>query len=331
MFIYQKSEQERNTFCIITFSAKKWMKINLENKNSGSWTCVFTPFLCMSLPALQCNMKQMRHTNSCIFHVLLSAPKCLHVLSANQTNIPHGSHGTKSNFPETRATTDRPADPTEFLWMSPMCNQTPNTKQPKPPTHTRTCTRIQRGTHLIWINVCVLAIITNTSDATVPSQHRARTLTHGKYFNITMVYTCASVRQTPTNPPEPWWSSSTGWWTPQRNRPPRTHPPPHTSTFQLSELGRPFTGGSWCGAATGPQQYYSETSTVTASVKVSVSVCTRESGSVRRCGRIRCKSVLACSRAHAYIVCYPTGLGLTLVVPVWSGGAWSEWWSCTII
>lgn len=102
---------------------------------------------------------------------------------------------------------------------------------------------------------------------------------------------------------------------------PHTSPPPqHTSTFQLSELGRPFTGGSWCGAATGPQQYYSETSTVTASVKVSVCVCARESGSVRRCGRIRCKSVLACSRAHAYIVCYPTGLGLALVVPVWSGG-----------
>ncbi|KAG4071236.1 hypothetical protein HA402_008971 [Bradysia odoriphaga] len=38
--------------------------------------------------------------------------------------------------------------------------------------------------------------------------------------------------------------------------------------MQLSELGRPFTGGSWCGAATGPQLYYSETSTVTASVKV---------------------------------------------------------------
>lgn len=38
--------------------------------------------------------------------------------------------------------------------------------------------------------------------------------------------------------------------------------------FQLSELGRPFTGGSWCGAATGPNLYYSETSTVTASVKV---------------------------------------------------------------
>lgn len=38
--------------------------------------------------------------------------------------------------------------------------------------------------------------------------------------------------------------------------------------LQLSELGRPFTGGSWCGAATGPQLYYSETSTVTASVKV---------------------------------------------------------------
>ena len=39
--------------------------------------------------------------------------------------------------------------------------------------------------------------------------------------------------------------------------------------LQLSELGRPFTGGSWCGKATGPQLYFSETSTVTASVKVS--------------------------------------------------------------
>ncbi|TMW46885.1 hypothetical protein DOY81_008035, partial [Sarcophaga bullata] len=37
--------------------------------------------------------------------------------------------------------------------------------------------------------------------------------------------------------------------------------------MQLSELGRPFTGGSWCGKATGPQLYFSETSTVTASVK----------------------------------------------------------------
>ncbi|XP_018785466.1 PREDICTED: uncharacterized protein LOC108966827 [Bactrocera latifrons] len=38
--------------------------------------------------------------------------------------------------------------------------------------------------------------------------------------------------------------------------------------MQLSELGRPFTGGSWCGKATGPQLYFSETTTVTASVKV---------------------------------------------------------------
>lgn len=37
---------------------------------------------------------------------------------------------------------------------------------------------------------------------------------------------------------------------------------------QLSELGRPFTGGSWCGKASGHQLYFSETSTVTASVKV---------------------------------------------------------------
>jgi hypothetical protein len=40
--------------------------------------------------------------------------------------------------------------------------------------------------------------------------------------------------------------------------------------FQLSELGRPFTGGSWCGTASGHQLYFSETSTVTASVKVRV-------------------------------------------------------------
>jgi hypothetical protein len=38
--------------------------------------------------------------------------------------------------------------------------------------------------------------------------------------------------------------------------------------LQLSELGRPFTGGKWCGTASGAQQYFSETSTVTASVKV---------------------------------------------------------------
>ncbi|XP_055632002.1 uncharacterized protein LOC129771902 [Toxorhynchites rutilus septentrionalis] len=38
--------------------------------------------------------------------------------------------------------------------------------------------------------------------------------------------------------------------------------------MQLSELGRPFTGGSWCGKASGHQLYYSETATVTASVKV---------------------------------------------------------------
>lgn len=33
-------------------------------------------------------------------------------------------------------------------------------------------------------------------------------------------------------------------------------------------MGRPFTGGSWCGSASGHQLYFSETSTVTASVKV---------------------------------------------------------------
>ncbi|XP_013182509.1 PREDICTED: uncharacterized protein LOC106128593 [Papilio xuthus] len=38
--------------------------------------------------------------------------------------------------------------------------------------------------------------------------------------------------------------------------------------MQLSELGRPFTGGSWCGAADGAALYYSETATVTVSVKL---------------------------------------------------------------
>ncbi|XP_063232233.1 uncharacterized protein LOC134536448 [Bacillus rossius redtenbacheri] len=38
--------------------------------------------------------------------------------------------------------------------------------------------------------------------------------------------------------------------------------------MQLSELGRPFTGGSWCGQSTGHAVYYSETTTVTASVKL---------------------------------------------------------------
>ncbi|XP_030746588.1 uncharacterized protein LOC115875308, partial [Sitophilus oryzae] len=38
--------------------------------------------------------------------------------------------------------------------------------------------------------------------------------------------------------------------------------------MQLSELGRPFTGGSWCGTSSGPAAYYSETSTVTVSVKL---------------------------------------------------------------
>ncbi|CAH4033002.1 uncharacterized protein LOC123715729 [Pieris brassicae] len=38
--------------------------------------------------------------------------------------------------------------------------------------------------------------------------------------------------------------------------------------MQLSELGRPFTGGSWCGAAEGVALYYSETATVTASLKL---------------------------------------------------------------
>ncbi|KAI5631102.1 hypothetical protein NE865_16186 [Phthorimaea operculella] len=38
--------------------------------------------------------------------------------------------------------------------------------------------------------------------------------------------------------------------------------------MQLAELGRPFTGGSWCGAAGGAALYYSETATVTVSVKL---------------------------------------------------------------
>jgi len=38
--------------------------------------------------------------------------------------------------------------------------------------------------------------------------------------------------------------------------------------MQLSEMGRPYTGGSWCGSSTGYAVYYSETSTVTVSVKL---------------------------------------------------------------
>lgn len=38
--------------------------------------------------------------------------------------------------------------------------------------------------------------------------------------------------------------------------------------MQLLELGRPFTGGSWCGAAAGHAVYYSETSTVTLTLRV---------------------------------------------------------------
>ncbi|XP_046659628.1 uncharacterized protein LOC124353702 [Homalodisca vitripennis] len=38
--------------------------------------------------------------------------------------------------------------------------------------------------------------------------------------------------------------------------------------MQLSELGRPFTGGSWCGAAAGHAVYYSETATVTLTLRV---------------------------------------------------------------
>ncbi|XP_049958183.1 uncharacterized protein LOC126474750, partial [Schistocerca serialis cubense] len=39
-------------------------------------------------------------------------------------------------------------------------------------------------------------------------------------------------------------------------------------SMQLSELGRPFTGGSWCGGAQGHAVYYSETSTVTVSLRL---------------------------------------------------------------
>lgn len=38
--------------------------------------------------------------------------------------------------------------------------------------------------------------------------------------------------------------------------------------MQLAELGRPFTGGSWCGPGEGRATYYSETSTVTASIRL---------------------------------------------------------------
>lgn len=37
--------------------------------------------------------------------------------------------------------------------------------------------------------------------------------------------------------------------------------------MQIMELGRPFTGGSWCGFSSGLAVYYSETSTITATVK----------------------------------------------------------------
>ncbi|XP_023245630.1 uncharacterized protein LOC106640896 [Copidosoma floridanum] len=39
-------------------------------------------------------------------------------------------------------------------------------------------------------------------------------------------------------------------------------------SMQLAELGRPFTGGSWCGPGEGRATYYSETSTVTASIRL---------------------------------------------------------------
>ncbi|XP_057323638.1 uncharacterized protein LOC130666541 [Microplitis mediator] len=39
-------------------------------------------------------------------------------------------------------------------------------------------------------------------------------------------------------------------------------------SLQLAELGKPFTGGSWCGPGEGRASYYSETSTVTASIRL---------------------------------------------------------------
>lgn len=39
-------------------------------------------------------------------------------------------------------------------------------------------------------------------------------------------------------------------------------------SLQLAELGRPFTGGSWCGPGEERATYYSETSTVTASIRL---------------------------------------------------------------
>ncbi|KAL6424082.1 hypothetical protein ACFW04_009759 [Cataglyphis niger] len=39
-------------------------------------------------------------------------------------------------------------------------------------------------------------------------------------------------------------------------------------SLQLAELGRHFTGGSWCGVGEGRASYYSETSTVTASIRL---------------------------------------------------------------
>lgn len=38
--------------------------------------------------------------------------------------------------------------------------------------------------------------------------------------------------------------------------------------MQISELGRPYTGGSWCGAASSYAVYYTETSTVTITVRL---------------------------------------------------------------
>nr|XP_018909717.1 PREDICTED: uncharacterized protein LOC109038906 [Bemisia tabaci] len=38
--------------------------------------------------------------------------------------------------------------------------------------------------------------------------------------------------------------------------------------MQLSELGRPFTGGFWCGAASAPAVYFTETSTVTITLRL---------------------------------------------------------------
>lgn len=38
--------------------------------------------------------------------------------------------------------------------------------------------------------------------------------------------------------------------------------------MEIMELGRPFTGGKWCGASNGLTVYYSETSTITVTIRL---------------------------------------------------------------